>query len=172
MYSTNQRWHATGSDWPRHHLYCSQRLLFYPTDSLASDWTFVSTQQQSWASSAEAVGSNWCCCEQTTGLLQRGRSFPAAAAASTNFMALLDEASHPPGLSRWSDDTNLWKIQSADEHLLLLVDQFVYCWCLRAGLFLAALNLTPEGKTAGTLAHTTIHILTCTNTYSMIPWYT
>ena len=73
---------------------------------------------------------------------------------ATNFMALLDEASHPPGLSRWSDDTNLWKIQSADEHLLLLVDQFVYCWRLRAGLFLAALNLTPEGKTAGTLAHT------------------
>ena len=67
--------------------------------------------QQSWASSAEAVGSNWCCCEQTTGLLQGGRSSPAAAAAaSTNFMALLDEASHPPGLSRWSDDTNLWKI--------------------------------------------------------------
>ena len=43
---------------------------------------------------------------------------------------------------------------SAEEHLLLLVDQFVYCWRLRAGLFLAALNLTPEGKTAGTLAHT------------------
>ena len=101
MYSSNQRWHATGIDWPRHRLYCSQRLPLYPPDSLASDWTFVSTQQQSWASSAEAAGSKWCCCEQTTGLLQGGRSSPAAA-ASTNFMALLDEASHPLGLSRWS----------------------------------------------------------------------
>ena len=47
---------------------------------------------------------------------------------------------------------------SAHEHLLLLVDQFVYCWRLRAGLFLAALNLTPEGKTAGRLAHTNTYI--------------
>ena len=80
-------------------------------------------------------------------------------------MALLDEASHPPGLSRWSDDTDLWKIQSADEHLLLLVDQFVCCWRLRAGLFLAALNLTPEGKTAGTLAHTNTYYDTHVDMY-------
>ena len=87
-------------------------------------------------------------------------------------MALLDEASHPLWLSRWSDDTNLWKIQSAEEHLLLLVDQFVYCWRLRAGLFLAALNLTPEGKTAGTLAHTNTYYDTHIRMYWYIHWYT
>ena len=54
---------------------------------------------------------------------------------------------------------------SADEHLLLLVDQFVYCWRLRAGLFLAALNLTPEGKTAGRLAHTNTYYDTLIGMY-------
>ena len=61
---------------------------------------------------------------------------------------------------------------SADEHLLLLVDQFVYCWRLRAGLFLAALNLTPEGKTAGRLAHTNTYYDTHIRMYWYIHWYT
>ena len=55
---------------------------------------------------------------------------------------------------------------------MLLVDQFVYCWRLRAGLFLAALNLTPEGKTAGRLAHTNTYYDTHIRMYWYIHWYT